>query len=83
MKMTNRLMDHWNYGLVYEEEAEEYVIAEIYFNSDGKAFSYCIAEITSFDKKEMINTLNVIKQEIESGNQYIWNGKELQYEKKS
>ena len=79
MKMINRNLDHWSYGLVYEEEAEEYIIAEIHFNTDGKAFAYCIAEIAAFNKQEIINILNIIKQEVESGDKYIWNGKELKH----
>ena len=47
---------HWKYEIVYDDEKDEFVIAEVYYK-EGKPISYCTADVTGHTLIELEHML--------------------------
>ena len=67
---------NWKYGIVYDEPADEFIVAEIYYRKD-KPVSYREAELVSSRLIELEDILLTLIEQIIKQRYLVYNGKEL------
>jgi len=64
----------WDYSIVYVEIEKEFIVAEVYYeneNDNSNPVSYCEADVTSDNKKDLIGILKRLLWQLENDFYYI------------